>query len=232
MSIYLTGDTHGQFERIQRFCKDKGTGSEDLLIILGDAGINYYGGRRDEKLKRYIAAMPITLLCIHGNHERRPTEALGYERARRFDGEVMVQPEFTNQLFALDGQVYQLGGKSCIAIGGAYSIDKEYRILRGSGWWPDEQPSAAIKDRVESVLSGRGWQVDIVLSHTTPLSLEPREAFLPFIDQSTVDTSTEEWLDGIERRLNYERWYAGHFHTVKETGKLRLMYKDYAKLGE
>ena len=106
MSIYLTGDTHGQFERIQRFCKDKGTSSEDLLIILGDAGINYYCGRRDEKLKRYIAAMPITLLCIHGNHERRPTEALGYERARRFDGEVMVQPEFTNQLFALDGQVY------------------------------------------------------------------------------------------------------------------------------
>ena len=91
---------------------------------------------------------------------------------------------------------------------------------------------AAIKDRVESVLASRSWQVDIVLSHTTPLSLEPREAFLPFIDQSTVDTSTEEWLDGIERRLNYERWYAGHFHTVKETGKLRLMYQDYAKLRE
>lgn len=91
---------------------------------------------------------------------------------------------------------------------------------------------AAIKDRVESVLASRSWQVDIVLSHTTPLSLEPREAFLPFIDQSTVDTSTEEWLDGIERRLAYERWYAGHFHTVKETGKLRLMYQDYAKLGE
>lgn len=91
---------------------------------------------------------------------------------------------------------------------------------------------AAIKDRVESVLASRSWQVDIVLSHTTPLSLEPREAFLPFIDQSTVDTSTEEWLDGIERRLAYERWYAGHFHTVKETGKLRLMYKNYAKLRE
>ena len=90
----------------------------------------------------------------------------------------------------------------------------------------------AIKDRVESVLASRSWQVDIVLSHTTPLSLEPREAFLPFIDQSTVDTSTEEWLDGIERRLNYERWYAGHFHTVKETGKLRLMYQYYAKLRE
>ena len=103
--------------------------------------------------------------------------------------------------------------------------------MRG-GWWPDEQPSAAIKRKVETVLVSRGWQADIVLSHTTPLSLEPREAFLPFIDQRTVDTSTEEWLDGIERRLDYKRWYAGHFHTVKETGKLRLMYQDYARLGE
>ena len=47
-----------------------------------------------------------------------------------------------------------------------------------------------------------------------------------------MDTSTEEWLDAIERRLDYKRWYAGHFHTVKETGKLRLMYQDYARLGE
>lgn len=94
--------------------------------------------------------MPITLLCIHGNHERRPTAGLGYERARRFGGEVMVQPEFPNQLFALDGEVYELDGQSCIAIGGAYSIDKEYRLMRGGGWWPDEQPSAAIKRKVES----------------------------------------------------------------------------------
>lgn len=232
MNIYLTGDTHGRFERIACFCKDNDTTPDDLLIILGDAGINYYGGHRDKKLKQYIASMPITLLCIHGNHERRPTAGLGYEQAQRFGSEVMVQPEFPNQLFALDGEVYELNGQSCIAIGGAYSIDKEYRLMRGGGWWPDEQPSAAIKRKVESVLASRGWQVDIVLSHTTPLSLEPREAFLPFIDQSTVDTSTEEWLDGIERRLDYKRWYAGHFHTVKETGKLRLMYQDYARLEE
>ena len=40
MNIYLTGDTHGRFERIACFCKDNGTAPDDLLIILGDAGIN------------------------------------------------------------------------------------------------------------------------------------------------------------------------------------------------
>ena len=107
-----------------------------------------------------------------------------------------------------------------------------YRLLRGAAWWPDEQPDEEIKRRVESALARRGWRVDVVLSHTTPLSYEPTEAFLPFIDQSTVDTSTEQWLDEIERKLHYNRWYAGHFHTTKAVDKLRIMYQDYARLGE
>lgn len=31
--------------------------------------------------------------------------------------------------------------------------------------------------------------------------------FLPNIDQSMVDYSTEEWLETIEERLDYEVWY-------------------------
>lgn len=232
MSVYLTGNTHGRFERIACFCRDYRTTREDVLIILGDAGVNYYLNHRDETLKQYIATMPITLLCIHGNHEARPTAALGYEPVECFGGTVMAQREYPNLLFALDGVVYELCGRSCIAIGGAYSIDKQYRILRGAAWWPDEQPDEEIKRRVESALARRGWHVDVVLSHTTPLSYEPTEAFLPFIDQSTVDTSTERWLDEIEHRLDYGRWYAGHFHTTKTVDKLRLMYQDYARLGE
>ena len=40
------------------------------------------------------------------------------------------------------------------------------------------------------------------------------------------------WLDEIEHKLDYSRWYAGHFHTTKTVDKLRLMYQDYARLGE
>ena len=134
MSVYLTGDTHGRFERIACFCRDNHTTREDVLIILGDAGVNYYLNHRDETLKQYIATMQITLLCIHGNHEARPTEALGYEPVECFGGTVMAQREYPNLLFALDGEVYELGGRSCIAIGGAYSIDKHYRLLCGAAW--------------------------------------------------------------------------------------------------
>lgn len=154
MNVYLTGDTHGRFERIACFCRDNHTTRGDVLIILGDAGVNYYLDHRDEKLKRYIDTMPVTLLCIHGNHEARPTAALGYEEAERFGARVMVQPEHPNLLFALDGEVYELAGRSCIAIGGAYSIDKEYRLLRGAAWWPDEQPGAGSSARSQAAAGG------------------------------------------------------------------------------
>ncbi len=70
--LYITGDTHGQFGRIEAFCERFGTSHEDILIILGDAGINFSGWSRDCMKKRFLESLPITLFCIHGNHERRP----------------------------------------------------------------------------------------------------------------------------------------------------------------
>jgi 3-oxoacid CoA-transferase subunit A len=104
MNIYLTGDTHREFGRIEKFCAVCATVKSDVLIILGDAGINYYGGHKDRKLKENLSELPITLLCIHGNHEIR-TESIGtYTEAKRYDGLVYWEPEFPNLLFAKDGE--------------------------------------------------------------------------------------------------------------------------------
>ena len=72
--IYVTGDTHGDFSRIAHFCARMNTKPDDIMIILGDAGINFYGGWRDLHKKEFISKLPITLFCIHGNHERRPAK--------------------------------------------------------------------------------------------------------------------------------------------------------------
>lgn len=97
-------------------------------------------------------------------------------------------------------------------------------------WFEDEQPSDEIKEKVERVLSARDWKIDVVLSHTCPLRYEPTEVFLSMIDQSSVDKSTEEWLDTIESKLHYERWYCGHYHTEKEINKIRFLFQDYVLL--
>lgn len=223
--IYVTGDTHGQFERIQEFCKEVTTSKDDIIIILGDAGINFYG-ISDRSRKRQLQKLPITLFCIHGNHEQRPETIKSYRLDDFHGGKVYVEDEFPDIKFAKDGQIYNFNEKEYIVIGGAYSVDKFYRLARGVNWFPDEQPSDKIKAEVESVLADHNWQVYGVLSHTCPLKYEPVEVFLPMIDQSTVDKTTEEWLDGIEDKLDYEKWYCGHYHTEKKIDKMRFMFND------
>ena len=223
----ITGDTHGDFGRVESMCALADTTKDDLLIILGDVGINYYGGKKEFQFKHLLADLPITMLCIHGNHERRP-ESLGtYEETPWHGGVVYVEREFPNLLFAKDGEIYEINEKRCIAIGGAYSVDKEYRIEKNWGWWEDEQPSDEVKCRVETQLNKEDWRIDVVLSHTAPIKYEPREMFIDFIDDSKVDKSTEIWLDSIEDRLNYDLWYCGHYHTNKAIDKIKFLYNDF-----
>ena len=54
---------------------------EYTMIIQGDAGINYWLDERGEELKAQLSRLPITLFCIHGNHEERPEEVSGYDLA-------------------------------------------------------------------------------------------------------------------------------------------------------
>ena len=136
--IYLTGDTHGRFERIISFCERQQVQPESSFIILGDVGLNYYGDRRDRRGKDALAQIPITFFCIHGNHEMRPSEELGYQVKEYHGGKVWVQPEYPNLVFAIDGEIYDFFGHSCIVIGGAYSVDKYYRLARGYNWFEDE----------------------------------------------------------------------------------------------
>lgn len=41
--IYITGDTHGRFERVEAFCERFETSCEDILIIYWDGGIDFSG---------------------------------------------------------------------------------------------------------------------------------------------------------------------------------------------
>ena len=228
--IYLTGDTHRGFDRVFDFCADNNTTVDDVLIILGDAGINFFLDKRDRELKKWLSTLRVTLLCVHGNHEERPFMINTYTEKEWRGGVVYYEEEFPNLLFAKDGEIFDLDGRKAVAVGGAYSIDKFYRLRAGIPWFPTEQPTDEIMGDVERALDRADWRVDAVLSHTAPLKYEPTEVFLPGIDQAMVDKTTEDWLDTIEDRLNYERWYCGHYHCSKNVDRVTIMFEDFEEL--
>lgn len=238
--IFITGDTHGDFERIEYFCNKAETSKDDLMIVLGDAGINYYGGKRDRHLKEYLQQLPITFLCIRGNHEMRPEDISNMEEKGVFlqdmpiSGTVLYQPNYPDILYAKDGGSYNITingeDRRVLTIGGAYSVDKQYRLSNGWHWFENEQLNKEEQVSVERDIVAQP-HYDIVLTHTVPIQWEPVECFLPFIDQSTVDKTTESWLSHIEEQITYKKWFAGHYHVDKIVDdKVRLMFNDIIEL--
>lgn len=224
--IYYTGDIHGDPRHIIRFCRTFDLGSEDTVVLLGDVGANYSLDWRDKDIKERLSKLKPIIFCIHGNHEIRPHNISSYQTKEWNGGTVWYEEQYPGLLFAADGEIFTLEGIRHLVLGGAYSVDKYYRLERGLGWWSDEQPSAEIKKHALAALDQCGWTVDTVLSHTCPYKYEPQEAFLPCIDQSTVDDSTERWLDSIEQRLSYKYWYCGHWHINKRIDRLCFLFHD------
>lgn len=228
--IYYTGDIHGRPQGLQEYFEKHKPSADDILVILGDVGANFYGNKTDKKVKRVLDSLGLTVFCIHGNHEMRPASIPTYQQKEWNGGLVWFEPEFPNLLFAKDGEIFTMEGIRHLVVGGAYSVDKFYRIARGVGWWEDEQPSPEIKAYVEQQVASNTF--DIILSHTCPAKFKPVEAFLPGIDQSTVDDSTEEWLDKIEEMATYKLWLCGHWHIDKRVGKMCFYYHTFVESEE
>lgn len=143
--IYYTGDIHGSAKGIVAFAQHYELTESDIIVILGDVGANYYGNRRDRYCKDALAKIKPTVFCVHGNHERRPDTLAGYKQKEWNGGLVWYEDEYPNLLFARDGDVFTMEGTRHLVIGGAYSVDKYYRLENNLLWFADEQPSAEIK---------------------------------------------------------------------------------------
>ena len=223
---YITGDTHREFEKVYELCENNDTTVDDVLIILGDAGINYNGFVYDSIQKKMLESFPITIFAIHGNHEQRPELLPNIKE--EFDpytqGFVYYEEEYPNIKYFKDGGEYNINGKQVLVIGGAYSIDKGHRLLNGWQWFPEEQLNE--RERAAIAEKAQGKKYDAVFSHTCPVSWEPVDLFLPFVNQSKVDKSMEIWMDQIKDTFTWDKWFWGHYHSDRYSGDKIMMYKE------
>ena len=70
MAIYITGDIHGNPERLSnKKLKPFGIelGADDIVIICGDFGMPWHG--EDEYWFKWLAEKPFTMFFIDANHK-------------------------------------------------------------------------------------------------------------------------------------------------------------------
>ena len=131
MSPFLLFSICASYCTLSTFCMRFQPTKNDTIIILGDVGANYFGNERDAQFKAEFAKLEPTIFCIHGNHEIRPWNISTYKTKEWHGGIVWYEEEYPNILFAKDGEIYDIEGTKHLVIGGAYSVDKFYRVSSG-----------------------------------------------------------------------------------------------------
>ena len=221
--IYILGDIHGDYHPIHNLINTINSNEINTIILLGDAGLNYFFNHRDIETKRKINKYSINIFIIRGNHEERPSVCMEnnpdqWHIEKYWNNLVYVENDFPFIKYALDlpakYEIPTAQGESIktLVLPGAYSVDKYYRIANNWSWFPQEQCNETEMGH-GTTLAKKLDTWDLVLSHTCPVIYEPTDLFLPTINQSTVDKTTERWLGEIEYNLNYKLWCWGHYHS-------------------
>ena len=190
MPIYAIGDVHGNFESLNTFINKK---YPDIILQCGDNA--YYWN--EPKLGR-IKSQNTKIYFVPGNHENWD---MFEERIGRH-GKYPVEVE-KNIFMCPIGSTLKINDKIILFVGGANSIDKQYRIPTVS-WWSQEilnyNDFEYISDNIE--------KADIVISHTVPEYFNVGSQYT-----DNINDPTRKILNLIQYKYNPELWLAGHWHT-------------------
>ena len=234
MSVYVTGDTHGNAQEIRNtIAQISNPSKDDFIIIAGDAGFEYQQYNMGQA-KREARRFPGTWIVLRGNHDSRYwkehsvwDDSLNKRIARdgwefTQDNLYLYQKKYPNIWYVADtGGIYNIGDYNILFIPGAYSVDKWYRLRTGRPWNAEEQLTADEQAALVSLFYNWidiGFEIDFVVGHTFPFKTQKyyQDLFMQGLDQTSVDKTMERWLDifsdAYENAPSFKQYFGGHFH--------------------
>ena len=107
------------------------------------------------------------------------------------------------------GEVYTINDKKIFVMGGATSIDKEYRINNIS-WWKEEFPSIKEMNNGLTNLEKNNWKVDYIITHDCPISVQHHIEY--YLKHKIISDNLNLYLEEINYKTEFEKWFFGHYH--------------------
>lgn len=224
MRILYLGDLHGNFSLIHQYVKNYDI-KDAHIIQVGDFGVGFALLDKERRalgmFHDLFVKNNVIVWAIRGNHDFKPyfdNDPFGFSNIR-------LVPDYT---------VLELEGKKILCVGGAVSVDREWRytgaqrrgefnVMPGQSWWKDE---VFVLEK-EKVVDLKG--INIVVTHTCPSYCPPDNtfgfgSFVEGIIRDTGDVGLKTDLN-VERQAmndlfhylkingnNIDNHYYGHFH--------------------
>lgn len=216
MKILMLGDTHCDPIWVEHAIAVAKRNGCSRIVQLGDFGYWPHmpdGQRFLTRVSKSLVQAGLPLYWLDGNHENHDAIADLLNPLITPGSRIPTAP-FVLHAPAVHyiprGSRWEWDGVKFLALGGAYSIDKNHRTP-GLSWWAGETITDA---DVERAIAG-GEEVDVMLSHDCPFGAHP------FLDIDPVDRQKDRWP---ESRANRERLrmvcdvvrpkelFHGHYH--------------------
>lgn len=239
MSIYITGDCHGDYRRFntQIFPEQKEMTKNDYVIVCGDFGL-WSESKEQLWWRNWLDAKPFTTLWVDGNHEN-------YDLLQQYPVEEWCGGKIhritPSIIHLMRGQVFQIDGCRIFTFGGAQSHDiqggvldpddpdfhekkKEldrgylpYRINHVS-WWAEELPSEEEYQEGLRNIKTCGGEVDFVVSHCVSTTAQA------ILSHGTykADALTDYFMQ-VEQMLQFKKWFCGHYHDNQNIDEKHLL---------
>lgn len=202
--LAIFGDWHGHLGFALGCIDAAAQAGVQTLLHVGDFGLDFPGkerGRFERKISKRLESVGAILVLSPGNHDNWDTISK------------LITADDGTALFTESIRILPRGGRTRIGdltiggLGGAYSIDQQWR-REGKDWWPNEEPT---RDEAERLMSDGA--LDVLLTHDVPASVPMRgELKLP---ASVIERAaqTRTLLDEVVHRLRPPQVFAGHWHT-------------------
>ena len=227
--IYATGDTHGGFQRfeLEAFPEQSQMTRDDFMLICGDFGGVWDGGKKDKRSLDTLEQKPFTTLFVSGNHEN-------FDRLAQYPIEEWhggkIQRIRPHVLHLLRGQIFEIDGYTFFTMGGGRSHDIEDGILDPSApdfeeqywtlrrmnalfrvnhhsWWKQELPSGKEYAEARRNLDRVDWKVDYIITHSAPSSIVDVLGEGGYVQDPLTD-----FLEEVKNRADFHYWLFGHYH--------------------